>query len=588
MTQIKSQVRLVSEVLYGGLFEVPWHQRYYDWKVEHVKELLSDLKDALDNGKTCYFLGSIMLVRLARGKRQRINDGQQRLITLSLLIAALCRRFAYKRPRDASRETFAMRALFDREEYQASGLTNASKYQPRIEPPKNDKSRYMQIICGRDVGTNGLLTSAWGAIDIFIAGMSRRTMKDLFDFVMQKIEISVLEIPNTVDANSVFEALNARGKPLDDVDLIRNRLYSYFSEVDDSARRDTVHNNLESILVIGRSVKTVQDYFRCYLQCQYGYLQKTRFYRDARLQIEKAAGRRNPTGYVFTLVEGLGRNDSVELFRTISSSRPNQRLENRLPADAGKRDLAVILSELRGYKVSHPLVFALLHRFITESRGDRKRKTGRVVMRSLRNLSSFIMRTAFVATKFEPSRFEAAFSNCAQGVFGGLDLDSLDIMEDIERNDEWSIIDDSAFVRRMAEIEFRDNKKPLRYLFGINARKQIGSDTLREDRCSVEHVLPQSDKHRRSWHGFRDVDADAWIYRPGNLVIIARGENRSGDEFNASYSAKRTAFKSSALQMPREVAENYEDWTPEVIAARSRQLAKDAAATWKFVRARRR
>lgn len=47
-TRITSEVRLVSEVLYSGRFEVPWHQRYYDWKVEQVHELQADLKDALE------------------------------------------------------------------------------------------------------------------------------------------------------------------------------------------------------------------------------------------------------------------------------------------------------------------------------------------------------------------------------------------------------------------------------------------------------------------------------------------------------------------------------------------------------------
>ena len=135
-TKITSEVRLVSEVLYSGRLEVPWHQRHYDWKVEQVSELLSDLKNALDTGKACYFLGSIMLVKVTDAKKQRINDGQQRLITLSLLIAAFCRRFAQKRPRDPGRETLALRVLFDRPDSQTSRLADTSRYEPRIQAPE--------------------------------------------------------------------------------------------------------------------------------------------------------------------------------------------------------------------------------------------------------------------------------------------------------------------------------------------------------------------------------------------------------------------------------------------------------------------
>lgn len=584
MTKVNSKAYLVSELLYSGRFEVPWHQRYYDWKREQVEELLSDLKDALDTKKTCYFLGSIMLVKPSVGAPHRINDGQQRLITLSLIIAAFCRRFARQRPRDSGRETLAMRALFDRRENQTSQLSDASRYEPRIEPPRSDKSKYFQIVRGHDIGTNGLLTDAWNAIDIFVEGMSKSTMQNFFDFLMERVEVSVLDIPIDVDANSVFEALNARGKPLDDVDLIRNRLYSYFSEADDAVRRETVHENLEATRVIGRNTRKVEEYFRCYLQCRYGYLQKTRFYRDARTAIETTMRSRNPADYVFRLVEGLGRRESTELFRTISSSRVNSSLEQNLPIVSGKRTLSVLLSELQGYTVSYPLVFALLHRFITETGAEEKRKVGRIAVRSLKNLTSFVMRTAFVAPKFEPSRFETAFANCAKNVFQGHDLASLDIMDEIESNDEWSVINDANFIRRMVEVEFRDNKKPLRYLFAINAGNQVGSEALREDRCSVEHVLPQSKVHWKGWSGFTEGDAENWIYRPGNMVVIPKRENRSSAEYNRNFAAKKHAFAASTLQMPRSLAADYDDWTSEAVEKRSRTLAQEAATIWRFIR----
>lgn len=582
-TRITSEVRLVSEVLRSGRFEVPWHQRYYDWKVEQVRELLTDLRTALDTGKTCYFLGSIMLVKATDTKTQRINDGQQRLITLSLLFAAFCRRFAHKHPRDSARETLALSALFDRPDNQISLLADTSQYEPRITPPKNDRSRYTQIVRGHDIGTNGLLADAWNDIDIFVEPMSKPTREDFFDFIMQKVEVSVLDVPRDVDANSVFEALNARGKALDDVDLIRNRLYSYFSETDDATRRDTVHESLENTAIILRNARrTVQEYFRCYLQCRYGYLQKKRFYREVRLQIEGAAGQSEPSDYVFDLVVGMGRSESIELFRTITSSNPSQRLVQRLPAVSGKRSLTVLLGELRRYKVSHSLMFALLHRFITEKDKDAKRKIGLVATRSLKNLASFVMRTAFVAPKFEPSWFEAAFANSAKTVFEHTDTGSLDILDELERNDELGILNDEIFTRRMVETQIRDNKKALRYLFGINAKNQPGSDVLREDRCSVEHILPQSNEYWKGWTGFKNSNAEDWVYRAGNLVVVSRGENRAGAEFNRDFNAKKRTFKNSALLMPRTVVATYPEWTPQAVEKRSRHLAREAAAIWSF------
>ena len=503
---------------------------------------------------------------------------------MSLVISAFCRRFVQQRPRDSGRETLAMRVLFDRRENQISQLIDATKYAPRIEPPRSDKSKYFQIVGGHDIGTNGLLTDAWKVIDIFVEGMSKSTMQNFFDFLMEKVEVSVLDIPTDVDANSVFEALNARGKRLDDVDLIRNRLYAYFSEASDRVRRETVHENLEATRIIGRSTKKVEEYFRCYLQCRYGYLQKTRFYREARTAIEKAASLHNPADYVFRLVEGLGRRESTELFRTITSSRINSKLEQSLPTVSGKRGISVLLGELQGYTVSYPLVFALLHRFIIEIDPEKKRQVRRIAVRSMKNLTSFVMRTVFVAPKFEPSRVEAAFANCAKNIFGGSDLASLDIMDELDNNDEWNIINDSNFIRRMSEMEFRDNKKALRYLFAINARSQRGSDALKQDECSLEHILPTSNMYWKGWPSFPEDDSEKWVYQPGNMLVVTKRENRSTPEYNGNFAAKKRAFVASTLQMPRNLAADYADWTPKAVEKRSRTLAHEATRTWPFSR----
>lgn len=577
MTNVTSKVCLVSDILYSGRFEVPWHQRYYDWNREQVEELLSDLKEALDSKKACYFLGSIMLVEASTGAPRKINDGQQRLITLSLLIAACCRRFT-RRLRDGSRETLALRALFDRPDNQPSRLTDTANYEPRITPPRNDGAKYFQLIRGSDIGTNGLLAQAWNVIDSFVGQMKRSTVDQFFDLLMGRVEISVLDIPRAVDANSVFEALNARGKHLDDVDLLRNRLYSYFSEVDDTARRETVHGNLERTLIVSRNRATIQNYYRCYLQCQYGHLRKNHFYRDARSHIERATSSRNPSDYVYDLVADLGRGDSIELFRTTNSSNISPILNQFLPKVSGKRDLAVLLSELRQYTVSHPLEFALLHRSMRSG----SKSVRRAVFRSLNNLTSFVMRTAFVAPKFEPSRFEAVFANCAKKVFEGSDIASLDIMDELKGSDEWNVVNDANFIGRMTEVRLRDGKRALRYLFGINAQTQVGSDVFREEKCSVEHVLPQSEQHWAHWSGFKDTDPGVWVYRTGNMLVLPKGENRPDPDYNRDFQVKKNAFARSSLEMPRTVAKKYRGWTPEVINGRSRVLAEKAAKTWRF------
>ena len=593
MTQITSEVLLVADLFMKGRFAVPWHQRYYDWTEEQVSELLDDLKEAIAERRTSYFLGSIMLVHSGEHDDVwHINDGQQRLITLSLLIAALCRRFAARRKSDSPREQRSLRLLFNRPENTTTNLDDTTKDTPRIKPPRQDRSRFTQLVRGHDIGTNGKLTSAWNKIVLFVADLTLVKARRFFDFLADNVEIGVLYVPLSEDANAVFEALNGRGKQLDDVDLIRNHLYSHFTGRGDNERRDTVHGNLESILPNSRTARRRQEYFRCFFQCRFGYLKKTRFYRDARSKIQFSSSRRNISDYVYRLVEELADKRFVELFRTMSATNPNPEfLAAFMRASATtshKRNLPALLSELVGYKVVQPLVFALLRKFV-ESQStavpEMRRLIARNVHRSLSDLASFIVRVSFCEAKFEPSRYEAYFANCAMRISSVTAPADLDIQTELRECDERNIMDDVRFASQLANVELKDMKRAKRLLFGINALQDREARALDFGGCAVEHVLPKSDTYWPDWSGFSILGSDAgrWVYRIGNLTLLGNSDNFARRRFNASFSAKKAVFETSPFAITRKLGE-LKKWNPTTINSRSAALAQAASQVWSFYR----
>jgi hypothetical protein len=72
-------------------YSIPDYQRPYSWKKEQALELVSDLRDALlrDSEDEPYFLGSIVLVKPEGDPAADVIDGQQRLTTLTILLAVL-------------------------------------------------------------------------------------------------------------------------------------------------------------------------------------------------------------------------------------------------------------------------------------------------------------------------------------------------------------------------------------------------------------------------------------------------------------------------------------------------------------------
>src|SRR5215213_4708146 len=85
----------IGSVLAHNRLAVPINQREYSWEDEHVDELFSDFADAIDNHKGTYFLGTIVLTR-GEGEVPEVSDGQQRLATSSILLAAIRDHFVRK------------------------------------------------------------------------------------------------------------------------------------------------------------------------------------------------------------------------------------------------------------------------------------------------------------------------------------------------------------------------------------------------------------------------------------------------------------------------------------------------------------
>ena len=588
MTQITADVRLIPELFKMGRFEVPWHQRYYDWEDVHVSELLSDLKDALDEERPSYFLGSIMLV--GDGNPWEVNDGQQRLITLSLLVAAFCRHFARQRETQFLREQLALRVLFDCEENATVNLDDTSQESLRLVPPLHDRTRFSQLVRGHDVGTNGKLTAAWDLIALFVAAMDADTQCAFFDFLIERVEISVLYVPHTEDTNAVFETLNGRGKSLEDLDLIRNHLYSYFANPDNKRRRAVIHEKLEntiSALSMTRNYKQAREYFRCFFQCEYGFLQEQRFYRATRTSI-RAAARKAGAEYVYGVVDDLADPASVELFRSISASTPNRDLLeafcNLSETSHDYRNLAVFLAELRNYRVVKPLLFALLRLFAKGAVQGGRRPLAKAVHRCIGDLTSFVMREALCHGKFEPSKFEAALANCARELAHVSTVEDVDIMDRLQECDRSLIMDDERFISRLAGVQMKDTRGRAKHLlFAINSARQCEGGALDISSCTVETVLPTMEEHWEGWSGFQEVGRDLrdWVNRIGNFVLLETGSDYSSAALNYEFGAKRRMCERSPFWITRTIAES-DDWTPDEIEQRSWELAGQAARVWAF------
>lgn len=590
---IGAKAILFSELLHKGCFEVPWHQRYYDWTEADVRALLLDIEEALRENRSCYFVGAVILVSKQNGNWE-INDGQQRIVTVSLIFAALCHRFAYE-SHDSTREDLALRLLFDIHNSNVGTLDQAEHYRPRVNPPLNDRVHYRQLIRGNTLGTNGKLTSAWRVIDDFLGTKNEQSRwEKFFDYICKRLEVACLTVPRQIDPNAVFETINCRGKPLGQLDLIRNFLYSHFNDSQEIQRRETLHENLERIGQVFPSTKTAkraEDYVRCRLQCRFGFLPRETFYRDVRRTIREHTAtpksKTKPRDLIFELAQEITRPEDLELYRRliVPTASPEflREFEAKSKTADSTRNLTVFLRELKRYSVTHTLIFALLSKYVHATGLRRQRRTARLVNNNLSRLASFVLRTAFVAPKFEPSHFERRFADFAAQLYSAQhvpDSEFADFLRECDRL-EHNVLDDDKFENAMTTLEMRGNQKIKLLLLGLNPLDRPDTLPLSDAHASVEHILPTAKQYWASWTSFGQVNSADWVHRIGNLTLMARGDNKPGGKFNDNFARKTEVYKDSSVAITRELA-LLDNWSPSQIDRRQRRMATDAVRIWSF------
>ena len=159
---------------------IPLYQRPYRWgATTHVAQLLKDI-DREYSTKNEYRIGSIILHKNNKKKTKDVVDGQQRLITLTLLLLVL----------GVDEEKLPL-------------LSNDFNH---IESKINIKNNYSYI--KRYFEINGL-------------EVSNNKKDELIRFILEKCTFSIITVFKIGDAFQLFDSQNSRGKELSPVDLLK-------------------------------------------------------------------------------------------------------------------------------------------------------------------------------------------------------------------------------------------------------------------------------------------------------------------------------------------------------------------------------
>ena len=223
--------------IFGGDYNlvVPSYQRPYTWTTDEAGQLLGDLNDwvqresgnftkdskgLLVENVNPYFLGSVVLIKEEGKSCADIVDGQQRLITLSLLLVAM----RENAPMELKEHITTFLKV------SANPLTGKKEGFPLL-PRERDQDFYKRRILADSIDTamdtkilphsqRNMLTNARFFLDE-IKGLGSGEINHLLTALLQQCFLVVVSTPDFDSAYRIFSVLNDRGIDLAATDILK-------------------------------------------------------------------------------------------------------------------------------------------------------------------------------------------------------------------------------------------------------------------------------------------------------------------------------------------------------------------------------
>ncbi len=222
-------------------YEIPAFQRRYVWKQEEQWEPLWDdveelARSIMEEGRTePHFMGAVVLQQMqfatATIERRIVVDGQQRLTTLQLLIDAIQEVLEKQEHSSPAKRLSALVA--NGEEYLDGDQDHAFKVWPTTVDRVAFRHAMRNELSATDHATSRIVqahdyfkgqTEQWLAQFDGDAGERDSAASALEAAVSRCLELVVIDLGESDDPHVIFETLNARGTPLLQSDMVKNKV----------------------------------------------------------------------------------------------------------------------------------------------------------------------------------------------------------------------------------------------------------------------------------------------------------------------------------------------------------------------------
>ena len=536
-SQLKAESRSASSLFSKSTFKVPQYQREYSWGIDEVSEFWSDLKLALNDDDGSYFLGLIILT--SEEKRYQVVDGQQRLITISLLAAAL-----HHEADESKRQSLSGKIKSDFLEH-VDYKTDDKAPKLMLSDPVDNNTFKRLISDGEaekefeeDSVSSNLVRSydyLRKSVRDYISEDPFKRLGEWAEFISDQVYFAIFVHPDAASAYRVFEVVNTRGKELTTADLLKNHVLSQTNP----NMRDAVYDRWQGIAQEFKqySQGAFVQYIRHVVTVDGGHILPKDLF-DFVSRRRSFHGRSAPSAP--ELISKLEENLSVYL----------QMIDPAASGPAEEEELKVYdaLNEL-GIISLRPVLLAM-----------RKHSDGLEGMKELLKLAVRRMVVANLGT----GNVERKFGEAARL---------------IEKNKNWR----EAFDKELKDLNPTKNEfvsqlssKVLNKGILTFVRRSILQESITPNREGFIHYL--CPRNASDWEGFSPEEIRYWGGSIGNTVLAyrARRPNNSSDWAGT----KENLVPELLSQEPKQFLSNLSCWTSENAKDEGERMAERAGDVW--------
>lgn len=541
------------------VMQVPNFQRDYTWEKPYYSVFFKDIINGLIIENTTiknseYFIGTMVFSGSEKDEHIEIIDGQQRLTVITILLSVITSKFKDINEHALAEATFEYIKTKDDYGKPIPKLKSSTSYpyfeafvqsihKTEISPSSEEEENIKQTY---DYFNSELQEKQLMKIE----RLKNEKYKDLLiairDQILMMNVISIMT-EDKKSAYDIYEILNAKGKNLVSIELIKNIIFAKF-HADENAKDKVLENQWEKIKDILRQRNQnigMATFFRHFWISKYQKTTHVKLYDSFKKNIKS-----NKDSYESFVNELVREAENYIKIASPNLSDWNDRKEFQYLVQSLKA-----IDEIFGVQQARIALLALLD---LKSRGLISSKS---LKKSINYIENFIFAYSGIL-KYPANIYESRFSKLAIEL-RKTENDTDKILEKFlyeSFKDKYPQKDE--FVSAFSKLKFSKSNNPTnvmtKYVLNKIAINFDKRDVYYND-SSIEHIISE------------DNSLEKTLYI-GNLICLESALNKEADNLN--FDEKMVIYKKSKYSQVEKFCENYKDFDLDNIEIRSIKLAE--------------